>query len=73
MDQDEYNKALTAHKADLRLINSALEKKDFLVGNNVTIADIVVFGSSYLQMSIALDPGFRKSIPHFDAWFMKMA
>lgn len=60
-------------KADIRIVHNALEKRDFLVGNNVTIADIAMFGHFYVAMQTILDPGFRKSVQNFERWFLAIA
>ena len=70
--QDVYNNALNGLKQKLRLLHTALEKRDFLVGNHVTIADVAVVCHASLAMQTVLDPGFRKSIANFDKLFTKV-
>ena len=42
LDGETYNKHLTEFKSGLRLIHNALDKKEFLVGSKITIADILI-------------------------------
>jgi len=61
-------------KGDIRkcldILNKHLLSKTFLVGERITIADIVVACSlAYLYMKV-LDSGFRKPYPHVTRWFM---
>jgi glutathione S-transferase len=38
----DYNEGLKQLKADIKTINTALEGKKFLVGDELTIADVIV-------------------------------
>ena len=59
LTEDEYDKALNTYKTDLRFLNKALENKDFFVGSNITIADIVIFSHNFVAMQIVFDEEFR--------------
>jgi len=64
-DYDEASKNIKAH---VKTINSHLEGKKWLVGNEMTIADVVV--SQYLAwvFQTVLDGGFRKAMKNVTAW-----
>lgn len=57
----------------MRVFHNALDKKEFLVGSGVTLADITLFSHIYIACQTILDAGFRKSVANFDKWFERMA
>ena len=69
--QEDYNEALKNFKSNIRLVNNAVEKKDFLVGSQVTIADVMLALPISMGYQTFLDPGFRKSVPHLDKWLLR--
>jgi glutathione S-transferase len=52
--------------------NQALDGKKWFVGDDVSLADIVWFCSSYPLFANVLDAEFRKTIPHAVAHFEKL-
>ena len=67
-----HTKAVKDLKEACKVLNSALNGKEWLVGGSLTLAD--VFVAIYLApaFQLALDAGFRKAMPHLAAWFEKM-
>ena len=64
-DYDDGFKNLKAH---VKTMNSHLEGKQWLVGNEITLADVVLSQSLYLGFSTVLDAGFRKAMKNIAAW-----
>lgn len=60
-------------KDQLKVLNNALNGKDYLVGNRFTIADAVLFSTLLLPFTLILDAGFRKAMPHVSAWFERVS
>jgi elongation factor 1-gamma len=71
VEAEVYNEALKTIKENLRVLNTHLQGKEYLVGGNVTVADIVVGIHLTIPFQIALDPGFRKAMPNVTAFFEK--
>merc|ERR1712151_742952 len=46
---------------------------NWLTGDGMTIADIVVFTALIPAFQLALDAGFRKLTPALDKWFEKLS
>lgn len=55
-------------KKDVRVLHTALEGKKWLVGDQMTIADIVLANSLLYAFQTVLDAGFRKSCKNLDTW-----
>lgn len=73
-----YNKAVTEKaKADitavLTMLNQHLASRTFLVGEAVTLADIVVFASLLDLFKLVVDREFRKAFGHVVRWFTTVA
>lgn len=71
IDADTYNDALKNLKAALQILNSHLKDKTYLVGNNITAADVVVAINLILPYQTVLDAGFRKGMANVSTWFEK--
>ena len=41
-DADIYNDALKSVKDNIRVMETALKNKEYLVGNSITVADVVI-------------------------------
>jgi len=54
----------------LEILNKHLEDKTFLVGERISLADIVVATSLHRLYSKVLDPSFRKQFVNTNRWFM---
>jgi len=66
--------ATPAAKADigkvLDILNHHLETRTFLVGERITLADIIVATSLYRLYTKVLDANFRKAYVHTNRWFL---
>jgi len=72
----ENREATNKAKGDIRkvlgLLNQHLQTRTFLVGERVSLADIVVAMSVYRLYVMVLDPGFRKGWHHLNRWFQTL-
>jgi len=70
------NNSLATQKAKgdirkaLEILNKYLLTRTFLVGNRITLADIVLSMSLYYLYSKVLDNGFRKQFVNTNRWFL---
>lgn len=70
--QKDYNESMTAIKANAKILNENLKNKDWLVGANATLADIVLACHFMSAQQTILDAGFRKAMPAYSAWFERV-
>ena len=70
--QPIFNDAVKALKEAVRAIDQAL-KGDWLVGNSVSLADIVLAATLSMPFQLILDQGFTKAAPKACAWFERVA
>jgi len=70
--QAEYNESMNKIKANAKTLNGVLNGKQWLVGDNVTLADIMVACTFVSAQQTILDGGFRKAMPHYSAWFERV-
>jgi elongation factor 1-gamma len=70
---DTYNEAVKALKEALKTLNTGLEGKEYLVGNTLTVADLINFTTLVIPFQVALDAGFQKAMPNVTAWFQRIA
>ena len=70
--QSQFNESVKALKETLRAVDQALTG-DWLVGNQVTVADIVLAASKSLAFQLILDQGFTKAAPKACAWFTRVS
>ena len=56
-----------------KAINTHLKDKSWLVGDELTLADIVVFNCLITPFIFAFDAGFCKAMGNLTTWFEKMA
>lgn len=68
ISQPDWNEALNNVKKNVRVMHTALEGKKWLVGDELSIADIVLANSLLYAFQTVLDAGFRKSVKNVDAW-----
>ena len=54
-------------------MNTHLDGKSWLVGERLTLADIVVFNDLIIPFTFSFDAGYMKAIPHVASWFVKMS
>ena len=64
----DYNEGLKQLKADIKTINTALEGKKFLCGDELTIADVIIASNLLYPLQTVLDAGFRKAMKNIDPW-----
>jgi len=72
VDKDEFKKAVDHIKSMVRVIDANL-KGDWLVGSNVTVADLALAGILQIAFQIVLDNGFKKAAPKACAWFGRVS
>ena len=71
--KEDYDKNNNKLKEYLRLMDKNLEKNEFIVGNNLTLADIELFNSLRFLMMFHLPEALRKKlIPNLNNWFEKI-
>lgn len=63
------SKAMQDIRKVMGILNQHLQTRTFLVGDRISLADIVVACSLYNLYKIVLDPGFRKSFQNTNRWF----
>ena len=71
--KEDYDKNNNKLKEYLRLMDKNLEKNEFIVGKNLTLADIELFNSLRFLMMFHLPEALRKKlIPNLNKWFEKI-
>merc|ERR1712048_56564 len=55
------------------VLNSALNGKSWLVGERLTLAEIVAFNALIIAFTFSFDAGVCKAFPNVAAWFAKMS
>ena len=66
--QDVWNTAMKDLKGHLKVIDNALKDKKWLVGSEMTVADLYLAVSLMLNFQTTLDGGFRKAMKNVNAW-----
>ena len=66
--QGDWNDAAKAVKADFKIINTSLEGKQWLAGDSISVADVVVASIYSLSLRTILDGGFRKAMKNASDW-----
>lgn len=56
----------------MKVLNDYLKDKHFLVGENLTIADVVVAGQLTVLFQTVFDAGYRRAIPNLTDWFERI-
>merc|ERR1712039_878183 len=59
-------------KTKLDTLNKAIEKKEYFVGNQLSLADIAIFCGLYWAFSFATSDKDRKPYAHLMKWYLKM-
>ncbi len=72
LNEAMYTQANKDFKNSLRIVNDALKGKDFLVGDTVTIADVLGATALAFPMQMVVDPGYQKAIKNVCDWFTKL-
>jgi len=66
--QEKHDSAKATLKKVVTIVNSHLEKQQYMVGTRVTLADIVVYVSLQSCIKYVFDPEYLKPFPHLVAW-----
>ena len=72
-DKPGYTRACADVKTAAKLLNDRLKGKSWLVGDKLTLADIVTFNNLIVPFAFVFDGGFRKAMPDISAWYEKMS
>lgn len=67
-----FNEHIKTLKTNMMTLNKYLDGKYYLVGGNLTIADIMVASYLVIPMQTVFDGGYRKAIPHVTEWFERI-
>jgi len=59
VSQEEFGKQLKCLQAQARIFDASLKGKTFLVGENLTVADVVCAGGWIIAFQTVFDPAFR--------------
>jgi elongation factor 1-gamma len=65
----KYADGLKGVKECAKVLDSALNDKQWLVGDSLTYADIYIASLFQLLFQTVLDAGFRKAMPNLASWF----
>merc|ERR1712025_1075271 len=68
VQEQEYKDSLGELKKNIRTLLNALKGKTWLVGDEMTIADVVVASALILPFQTVLDEGFRKGHADVAKW-----
>jgi len=72
-EPEDYAEAVKCMKDKVKQLNTHLSGKTYLVGQRLTLADIVTFVPLTIAFSFVLDAGFRKAMPNVSDWFARVA
>ena len=73
MPQAQFTEVMKKLKEHMKILNSYLDGKYYLVGDNITIADIMVAMYLSVPFQALFDAGYRKAaIPHATEWFERI-
>lgn len=56
----------------MKVLDTYLNGKYYLVGDNVTIADLLLALYLMMPFQTVFDGGYRKAIPHVTEWFERI-
>ena len=68
-----YKKAVQETYRCLKSMDSHLSKNTFFVGDQLTLADIVVMCTLLYPMKLVLGPEYRQDFPNLERWFINVA
>ena len=66
--EKDYNEASKNLKSQVKVLNTALEGKKYLVGNDLTLADLIMANTLQYGFQTVLDGGFRKAMKNIETW-----
>jgi len=52
----------------MKVLNTALEGKKFLVGDSISLADVILAAALQNAFQTVLDAGFRKAMKNVEPW-----
>jgi len=70
--QNNFADIVKEMKSKMKVLNDHLNGKYYLVGDNVTIADIMLAVYLIVPFQTVFDGGYRKAIPHLTEWFERV-
>jgi len=70
--QEAFQRAKNDMKTALAILNSHLLTRTYLVGERITLADIVVAANLLNPYKYVLDPDYRKSFANVNRWFVTL-
>ena len=71
--KESFDKDNSKIKDHLKIIEKELSKNEYIIGNKMTLADILLFRHLRLFMMFHFPEGLRKSLlPHITKWFEKI-
>lgn len=70
--KEAYTKSTTETKANIKSMNVALGDNNWLVGNEASVADIILAAYFVMAAGTFLDGGFKKAMPKWAAWFERV-
>lgn len=73
LNNKAYNQAKRAVSSALKAFNNHLANNTYFVGNNVTIADGVIFSALLDMYSTLFSPNYVKNYHHLNRWFQTLA
>lgn len=71
--QDAFNRAKIDLKSSLSLLNDHLLSHTYLVGERISLADIVTFCNLLYAYKFVLDPEYRKPFGNVNRWFTTLS
>jgi glutathione S-transferase len=69
VDKKKFEEGVKYAKEQAKVLNTALKGKQFLVGSNLTLADLYLANSLTLSFQTIFDAGFRKAMSDLAKWF----
>ena len=70
--QKEFMEGVKKLKSLCKVLDTHLKGKQFLVGDSLTLADVVLGTSLIIPFQTVLDAGFRKGMGNLSNWFIKL-
>jgi len=67
-NEEKYPKSKSKVASAFKILNQALEGREWIVGKRVTLADIIFFCSLYNAFQMVLEPTFMQPFPNIVAW-----
>lgn len=67
-----FNNSMKELKSNIKVLDTHLSGNYYLVGDNVTIADIVLATYLVIPFQTVFDGGYRKAVPNVTEWFERV-